>query len=78
MNFKRVVPVLRPQELKRVFPDFSGGVGTPYIVFNSSTGERWLLFTGWRDLVGLKREGAVAPIEKDLTVDVDRIKKILP
>jgi|GEM_PF-689786 len=74
----KVVPVLRPQELKNVFPDFSGGVGTPYVVFNSSTGEKWLLFTGWRDPVGLKREGAVAPIEKDLTVDAGRIKKILP
>lgn len=78
MYFRNVVPVLRPQELRRDFPDFSGGVGTPYILFNSSTGEKWLLFTGWRDPVGLRREGAVVPIEKDLTVDVDKIKKILP
>lgn len=74
----KIVPILRPQELRRDFPDFSGGVGTPYIVFNSLTGERWLLFTGWKDPVGLKREGAVAPIEKDLSVDVSKIKKILP
>ncbi|MEM2849816.1 MAG: hypothetical protein QXI36_06050 [Candidatus Bathyarchaeia archaeon] len=78
MHFGRVIPVVRPQELKENFPDFSGGVGTPYIVFNSSTGEKWLLFTGWRDPVGLKREGAVAPMERDLTVNVSRIKKILP
>ncbi|MEM1582005.1 MAG: hypothetical protein QXK89_05795 [Candidatus Bathyarchaeia archaeon] len=78
MQFGKVIPVLRPQELKRDFPDFSGGVGTPYIIFNSLTGEKWLLFTGWKDPVGLKREGAVAPIEKDLSIDVNRIKKILP
>ena len=75
-TFRKIVPILRPQEIKENFPDFSGGVGTPYMLFNSNTGAKWLLFTGWKR--ALKREGGVVPIEKDLTVDTTKIKKILP
>jgi len=77
MQGSKIVTVLRPQDIRSDFPDFSGGVGTPYILFNSNTGEKWLLFTGWKDPVGLKREVAVALMEKDMSVDTKRIRKIL-
>lgn len=73
----KVMTVLRPQDIGKDFPDFSGGVGTPYILFNSNTGEKWLLFTGWKDPVGSKREAAVTLIEKDMSVDTRKIRKIL-
>ncbi|MCD6510294.1 MAG: hypothetical protein J7L11_07920 [Thermoprotei archaeon] len=74
----RIVPILRPQEAGKEIRDLSAGVGTPNVLFNSDTGERYLLFTGWRDLNGLKREGWIAPLEKDLSVDLTRARKILP
>ncbi|MBP1358159.1 MAG: hypothetical protein JZD40_06725, partial [Sulfolobus sp.] len=54
------------------------GVGTPNIIYDVKRDKNWLLFTGWKDPVGLKREGFVALIDESLNVNLSTIKKILP
>ena len=72
----KIRPILIPSKLP--VGDLKGGVGTPYIVYDVRRDRYWLLFTGWSDPTGLKREGFVAPIDEDLNVDLGQLKKILP
>jgi hypothetical protein len=58
--------------------DIRGGVGTPYLIQDVKRDRVWLLFTGWKDPVGLKREGLVAEVDEDLNVSLRTARKILP
>ena len=71
-----IKPVLLPFKLP--VGDLRGGVGTPYVVYDARRDKYWLLFTGWSDPTGLKREGFVAPIDEGLNVDLSGLRKILP
>ncbi|ABW02213.1 hypothetical protein [Caldivirga maquilingensis] len=71
-----VKPVLLPYRVP--VNDLKGGVGTPYVIYDVRRDRYWLLFTGWSDPTGLKREGFVAPIDESLNVDLSQLKKILP
>lgn len=46
-------PIILPP--KSPFSDIKGGVGTPYVIYDSKRDKHWFLFTGWSDLKGLKR-----------------------
>ncbi|MCH4816185.1 MAG: hypothetical protein QXY87_11215 [Saccharolobus sp.] len=71
-----IQPVILPQ--KSPVNEIKGGVGTPYIIYDVKRDKHWLLFTGWIDPMGLKREGFVMQIDRSLNVDYTTIKKILP
>ncbi|WP_338604463.1 hypothetical protein V6M85_06490 [Sulfolobus tengchongensis] len=71
-----IKPIILPQ--KSPISDIKGGVGTPYVIYDAKRDKHWLLFTGWSDLTGLKREGFVAPIDNSLNIDFANVKKILP
>ena len=71
-----IKPVLLPQ--KSPVSEIKGGVGTPYVIYDGRRDKHWLLFTGWTDPSGSKREGFVAPIDESLNVDFSNVKKILP
>jgi len=72
----KVVSVIEPQSLR--IEDLKGGVGSPCTVYNPFKKQTYLLFTGWKDPNGSMREGWVAPIEKDLSIDWKEAVKILP
>lgn len=71
-----VVKVLTPYDVKN--EEIKIGVGTPYIIHDIKRNKYWLLFTGWKDPNGLKREAFVAEIDEDLGVKEETIKKIVP
>ena len=75
-----MVPLIKPVLVPSRQPvgDLRGGVGTPYIAYDVKRNRYWLLFTGWSDPTGLKREGFVAPIDESLNVDLSQVRKILP
>jgi hypothetical protein len=75
-----MVPLIRPVLVPSRLPvgDLRGGVGTPYMVYDVRRDRYWLLFTGWSDPTGLKREGFVAPVDEGLNVDLSGLRKILP
>jgi len=57
--------------------DISGGVGTPNVVYDVRRGIYYLLFTGWSDPVGLKREAFIVEVDRDFNIRWDTLKKIL-
>ncbi|ARM77075.1 hypothetical protein B6F84_04955 [Acidianus manzaensis] len=71
-----IKPILLPQKIQN--NEIKGGVGTPYIIYDVKRDKHWLLFTGWNDPIGLKREGFVAPIDDSMNVDLSALIKILP
>ncbi|MDT7902881.1 MAG: hypothetical protein RQ838_02305, partial [Caldivirga sp.] len=72
-----MAPLIRPVLVPSRLPvgDLRGGVGTPYMVYDVRRDRYWLLFTGWSDPTGLKREGFVAPVDEGLNVDLSGLRK---
>jgi hypothetical protein len=73
---QRIRKVLTPYEVSYI-KDISGGVGTPNIVYDVKRDIYYLLFTGWSDPIGLKREGFVVEIDRNFNIRWETLKKIL-
>ncbi len=55
-----------------------GGVGTPNLVYDVRRDKHWLVFTGWDDPTGVRREVWVALVDSDLSVDRTSVKRVIP
>jgi len=55
-----------------------GGVGTPNVVYDVRRDAHWLVFTGWDDPSGMRREVWTAKIDERLVVDKSTVKRIIP
>ncbi len=71
----RIKKVLSPYQ---GIAELGGGVGTPNIVYDPRREKHWLVFTGWDDPTGSRREVWVAPVDSDLSVDRASVRKIIP
>ncbi|RLF14534.1 MAG: hypothetical protein DRJ66_05860 [Thermoprotei archaeon] len=70
-----IVPVMEPYNLPK--PELRGDVGSPCIVYNPFEPCYYLLFLGEKDPAKPLREVWVAPMEKDLTVDLRNAKQLV-
>ncbi|MFQ1020764.1 hypothetical protein [Tardisphaera saccharovorans] len=55
-----------------------GGVGTPNVVYDVRRDKHWLVFTGWSDPTGMRREIWAAQMMKDLSLDRSTLKRVIP
>lgn len=72
----KATPILLPYGSP--VPDLKGGVATPNLVYDPVRDKKWMVFTGWSDPKGLKRECYVAAMDDAMNVDLKTCKKILP
>ena len=70
-----IIPIIEPYRLP--ISDLRGGVGSPCIVYNPFEPSYYILFLGEKDPAQPMREVWVAPLEKDLTVDINNARRIL-
>jgi len=70
-----VFRVLTRKEMQSVMTGCVG-VGSPFIVHDPDTYEKYMLFTAWTDVRGLARRVWVAPIDGDLVVDLKKAREI--
>ena len=71
-----VSKILTKLEMSKVMKN-CGGVGTPFIIHDPYTFERFMIFTAWPDDTGIYREIWVAPIDDNLKVNLNEAKQIV-
>jgi len=63
-----ITPVIRPEIVGREISELKVGVGTPFVIEDPDTLEKYLLFTGWSREDGKERSIWVAEITSDFKV----------
>ncbi|EZQ10032.1 hypothetical protein CM19_04665 [Candidatus Acidianus copahuensis] len=71
----KIFKVLFPWDLG--IEDTKIGVGSPCLVYDPRRDSVWMLFTGWKDPVGLKREVYIVKVDNSFNLEKNTLRKII-